>query len=81
MYCTSNNQLQRQFIARPAVFYFAIFLTYATGSNWNKLAGGLLATCTVAAGIFAAVILPTQISHDMKVNILGGLAVACNVVM
>jgi uncharacterized protein with PQ loop repeat len=64
-----------------AVVYICIFLIYATKQNFKILVISLSATIVISTCILAGVIVPTSIPQDTKISILGGIAVACNVVM
>ena len=64
-----------------ALIYITIFLIYAKGAHWWQFVYTISAMAVLFGGAFAGVIVPDAVSHDLKVQLLGYLAVACNVAM
>jgi len=63
-----------------SVVFLSFFLYFAKGAQFKALLTSMLVGGVVLAAVYAGVIAPSY-DHDTKVSVLGGLAVAFNVVM
>lgn len=63
-----------------SVIFLSFFLYFAKGAQFKALVTSMLVGGVVLAAVYAGVIAPSY-DHDTKVSVLGGLAVAFNVVM
>jgi uncharacterized protein with PQ loop repeat len=64
-----------------AIIYQVIFVMYSSGKLRRNLVIAILAAWILLATLSAAIIIPPQISQDLKVQLLGYIAVVFNVYM